>query len=78
MEQIALLRDEPDRVGQAPLGEIAYVVPVDEDCSAGDVVQPGDQIADRRLACTARADQRREPPERGRSGRSDSSSVVRG
>src|SRR5919205_505517 len=50
VEQVRLLRDEADRPGQGAEGEVAHVDPVDRHAPGGRVVQPGDEIAERRLA----------------------------
>src|SRR5690242_8234705 len=60
VEEVALLGHETDDGGQRCLADAPYVDAVNLDRTAGNVVQPRDQIADGGLAGPARADQRHE------------------
>jgi hypothetical protein len=60
VEEVALLGDEADGCGQGCLADMPYVEAVDLDRTAGNVVQPRDQVADGGLAGPARPDQRHE------------------
>jgi len=60
VEEVALLGDHPDGRGDAGLGEPAQVGTVEGDRAPRRVVQPRHQVADRRLAGTAGADDRGE------------------
>ena len=57
-EQVALLGDHADGRRNRRRGEITNVMAVDPDRAAVDVIQPRDQVGDRRLAGTRRTDQR--------------------
>jgi len=59
-KRVALLGHEADGAGQRCLADIPYVDAVDLDRTAGNVVQPRDQVADGGLAGPARPDQRHE------------------
>ena len=54
-EQVALLGDHADRARDRRGGQVAHVVTVDRHRSALDVVEPRDQVGDRRLARPGRA-----------------------
>ena len=62
MEHVRVLGDIADRGAQRGQLEIAYVDAADLDGSAADVVQPGDQMGDGRLAGAGAADQRNRLP----------------
>jgi hypothetical protein len=58
VEQVALLGDHADRIGEAAERDAAHVLAVEPHRAAGRVVQPRHQVRDGRLAGAARADQR--------------------
>ena len=53
IEQHGVLRDDANPRPQRTKGHIAEVDPIDEDATAGDVVEPRDQVDQGRLARTA-------------------------
>src|SRR5699024_9153984 len=57
-EQVGLLRDETDQLGQLVAAEVRDGHTVDEDLSLLWVDEPGDEVDDRRLAGTGRTDDR--------------------
>ena len=61
MQQVGVLGDHPDRVGDRRLGQRPHVVPVEQHRAAIDVVEPRDEVGDRRLARPAGPDDRRQP-----------------
>jgi len=58
VEEIRLLRDDANEVGQRPKAEIADVDAADGDRAAADVVEPRGQVAERRLARAGLTDER--------------------
>src|SRR5438132_3024438 len=65
MEEVRLLRDDADQVGQRLEAQLADVDAADRDAPAADVVQPRGEVAERRLAGAGL------PDERGRRARFD-------
>src|SRR5262249_48690129 len=59
VEEVGLLRDHPDEVGERLEAQVADVGAVDRDPAARDVVQPRRQVAECRLAGAGLADERR-------------------
>ena len=57
-EQERLLRDDPHLRAQRAAGDVAQVVPVDQDAPGGRVVEARDELCHRRLARAGRADER--------------------
>ena len=55
VEQVGLLGDHPDRIGEGAERDVAHVLPVEPHRAPRRVVQPRDQVRDRRLAGAARA-----------------------
>jgi hypothetical protein len=62
VEQIRLLRDDADEIGQSLEAQVADVHAVDRYSPAADVVEPRRQVSERRLAGARLADQRRRRP----------------
>ena len=62
VEQVRLLRDHADHLGERSERDLADVTPVDRHRASGHVVEPRHEIGDRRLAGPARADDRGELP----------------
>ena len=74
VEQHGILRDDADRGAQRGLGDVADILPVDQDPAAGDFVEAEQQPRDRRFAGTRRADDRELGARRERRGRAPSRS----
>src|SRR5260370_11285062 len=66
VKQVRLLRDEPDGGGERLEGDVADVGSVDQDAAPLWLVQPCDEIRERRLARAGLADDRRARPGRDR------------
>ena len=62
VEQHAVLRYHPQRVSSAVQPHRPQVLTIDPDGALGGVVEPQQQLLDRRLACARRPDQRGRPP----------------
>ena len=62
MEEIRLLGDDTDQVGQRLEAQVADVDTANRDVPARDVVQPRDQVAERRLAGARLPNQRGRRP----------------
>ena len=62
VEEIRLLRDDADEIGERLEAQVANVDAADRHAPRGDVVQPRGQIAERRLAGAGLADDRRRRP----------------
>ena len=58
VEEIRLLRDDPDEVGQRLEAQVADVDAGDRDAPAADVVQTGREVAERGLSRAGLADER--------------------
>ena len=58
VEHVRVLGDVADDVLERLQGHVADVVPADPDGAGPDVVEPRDQVGDRRLARARRADER--------------------
>ena len=68
-EQVRLLRDHHDGPPQVDRVDLAHVEPVQADGALADVVEPGEQLGDRRLAGTRLSDERRSTGRPGCAGR---------
>src|SRR5262245_13989600 len=62
MEEVRLLRDQAHEIGERGQRDLADVEAVERHTATGHVVQPRNEIRDRRLAGAARSDDRRELP----------------
>ena len=58
VEHVRVLGDEADRVAQRRVGHLADVDAADQHRAVGDVVEPRDEVGERRLAGARRSDQR--------------------
>ena len=62
MEEIRLLRDDPDEIRKRGEGEVSHVDAADRDGAAVDVVEPRCEVAERRLPGAGLADECRRRP----------------